>query len=746
MFKNTKSPLFYKYLFSYISILAIPIIILGGLLYNNLNKSYWEEITNYRKINANHLINTFESEYKIINSIALRIAFDALMSMSVIKQNDYQSKNASNTLSRYIAESSIINEIYLYFKDDNRVYCSRGVMSIYTMFGSDFSFSESEKAYFMELMSNTKGILIKRINQSSDDNQIKTPLIVIVYSLPIGQNNPYGTMTFVLRQDRINKVLGLKNENDFCFYIFNKNKDIVYLNGSEGLIDSGVLDMIWRGNDSVYNDKNNFVINVKSELAELDYVIVYSNKNIGERWKTNLHIYLIFVFIILFGIFIASIMASRNYKPIKKIIDNFFDVADRRINQKRINEMEYIDNLIKDTIDKNKKLLAKLNEQLPFMKEQVLLMLIKGEMVNSALAESLMNSCGISFDYNYFQVMIISFFNYSRSEIVSGRVSNIIKMMLSEYNPKVNYYIIELLRGDRVIILNGNRDELEKDKVKYISEKIQHTLKMQLKIKTNIGIGSITNSLEYVSVSFEEAQYALDYKLITGYGNVIFYVDCVKESNNVFWYPMEEMMNFSNFIKQGDAKAAIECMNSIFKNIKSRNVPIGIGKSIGYDIINTVIRIINEYNISGYKEEIENISEYETIEELENGLTSSIGKICGYFNEYKSNKNKKLKVELVKYINENFKNPLISLELIAEEFGLTEKYLSKFFYQNTGYRFADYIKRLRIDYAKKLLVETDKTVKEIVELSGYTDPSSFIRTFSYLEGVTPGRYRELNRA
>lgn len=110
------------------------------------------------------------------------------------------------------------------------------------------------------------------------------------------------------------------------------------------------------------------------------------------------------------------------------------------------------------------RLLLKLEEQLPFMKEQILLMLIKGETVNSTLAESLLNSCGISFNYNYFQVVVISISNYSRDEIVSGRVSNIIKLLLSEDSLKTNNYLIELLGGDRVIILNGNKEDLEKTK------------------------------------------------------------------------------------------------------------------------------------------------------------------------------------------------------------------------------------------------------------------------------------------
>ena len=60
-----------------------------------------------------------------------------------------------------------------------------------------------------------------------------------------------------------------------------------------------------------------------------------------------------------------------------------------------------------------------------------------------------------------------------------------------------------------------------------------------------------------------------------------------------------------------------------------------------------------------------------------------------------------------------------------------------------GYNFTDYIKELRINYAKKLLKETDKAIKGIVEEIGYTDVASFTRTFRQKEGITPGKYREV---
>ncbi|HBG76581.1 MAG TPA: hypothetical protein DDW86_06450 [Clostridiales bacterium] len=39
--------------------------------------------------------------------------------------------------------------------------------------------------------------------------------------------------------------------------------------------------------------------------------------------------------------------------------------------------------------------------------------------------------------------------------------------------------------------------------------------------------------------------------------------------------------------------------------------------------------------------------------------------------------------------------------------------------------------------------ETDLPIKEIILCVGYTNVSSFIRKFKKIEGITPGKYREL---
>ncbi|MNN90450.1 DNA-binding transcriptional regulator AraC [compost metagenome] len=57
--------------------------------------------------------------------------------------------------------------------------------------------------------------------------------------------------------------------------------------------------------------------------------------------------------------------------------------------------------------------------------------------------------------------------------------------------------------------------------------------------------------------------------------------------------------------------------------------------------------------------------------------------------------------------------------------------------------FAAYLARYRHQIALQWLKETDMPVKDIAARLQYNNPQNFIRSFRKLEGVSPGKYRDI---
>lgn len=98
--------------------------------------------------------------------------------------------------------------------------------------------------------------------------------------------------------------------------------------------------------------------------------------------------------------------------------------------------------------------------------------------------------------------------------------------------------------------------------------------------------------------------------------------------------------------------------------------------------------------------------------------------------------------EVTEYINNHYMEELTLAE-IASIYGLSPNYFSTLFKKKAGCNFISYLTRLRMEKSKKLLIETDLTIREIGEKVGYYSTSFFIRVFKKAEKVTPSEYRKL---
>lgn len=92
------------------------------------------------------------------------------------------------------------------------------------------------------------------------------------------------------------------------------------------------------------------------------------------------------------------------------------------------------------------------------------------------------------------------------------------------------------------------------------------------------------------------------------------------------------------------------------------------------------------------------------------------------------------------YINSHLSEN-ISLDRISKEVYVSPYYISKLFKRVTGENISEYIMRKRVDYAKKLLLTTDLSIKEVMYKVGYTAEPYFYHLFKKLTGVSPTQFR-----
>lgn len=114
---------------------------------------------------------------------------------------------------------------------------------------------------------------------------------------------------------------------------------------------------------------------------------------------------------------------------------------------------------------------------------------------------------------------------------------------------------------------------------------------------------------------------------------------------------------------------------------------------------------------------------------------------AGVFTKAETAGNSNMQKELLGYIQNHYTEK-ITLSMLAEEFHLSEKYVSRYFVQHFHLPFSHYVLHLRLLHAKSLLETTDDNVTDIAMQSGFSNVSYFIRSFKKEYGVAPLQYRK----
>lgn len=94
------------------------------------------------------------------------------------------------------------------------------------------------------------------------------------------------------------------------------------------------------------------------------------------------------------------------------------------------------------------------------------------------------------------------------------------------------------------------------------------------------------------------------------------------------------------------------------------------------------------------------------------------------------------------YIRERYTEHGLSLEDVAAAAGLSPSHLSRIFKDQTGENFVEYLTRLRLNAAARLLRCARASIGQIALAVGYADPNYLSRIFHRLTGLTPKEYRE----
>ena len=263
-------------------------------------------------------------------------------------------------------------------------------------------------------------------------------------------------------------------------------------------------------------------------------------------------------------------------------------------------------------------------------------------------------------------------------------------------------------------------------------------------MKFIIALGNECYGFDNVKESYEEASLAMRYQYLLSASGVICYKDIKDRGFNYFPH-LESVMSqkIINYIGDQEQKipekqfvAEIVEMCGIDDNSSMESI-----ECFKYEILSALNKA---YLISGKTEDQKKcLAELMTQPNWELFCEQFV-KILKLLSqvEHTGNRQDKICMQCMRYIQEHYSDPGLSITVLGDEFHMSPYYVSQLFKSKYGISVPDYITKIRIEHAKADLVASGKSVKDIAEENGFVNSNVFIRNFKRYEAMTPGEYRK----
>jgi two-component system response regulator YesN len=402
------------------------------------------------------------------------------------------------------------------------------------------------------------------------------------------------------------------------------------------------------------------------------------------------------------------------------------------------------------------RLKVKLNESLPFLKEQFIAELIKGKKFSREDLAKKLDYFNLQEEKGNYYVIIVSInkFKWITKEIGTeeARIKAYIIKNITEETIRISTsyvsYSDQLGLVVAISIPNGE-DELLNKIVTGIGDNL---LRYAAKIECTLAIGSPSTDLLDLKRSYDHALTALRHRFYREKYSVIHYREEAEFMHLNADFPTNLLDRFEDQLKNAfeisngkQAAAAIEEFCAILQiNKLDPSEVINI-------FINTFIKIqsditdfnravhelygadyfyINEIGISDNLSDFKkyNLSIYsEVLKKMMSIRKRKEGKLIDIVKEY-----------VIKHYNED-----VTLSKIAEITYVNSSYICDLFKNQTGENFIEYLTKIRIEKAKLLLKDARYKTYEVGDRVGYSDATYFSRVFKKVVGISPTEYRNI---
>ncbi len=727
--KNYNNSILLKAYIKNLLLLSVcPIIIISGFFIAAHGISIQAERNSINMNVFNNGIETYESTLRDLSRNVL--SFVDNYSINDIEDGVTLSEKLAflRAIKDFALNVNVAEQVVLFYDNNRMVITADGIFSANDYFRY-YSYAGIDDEKWNSLLTSSGNTVLeytelREFSTASENAYSAVDVLPVLFTLSSGQSSKVHLLVSIntrIYDDGFTEISSAYG----VVQVYNDDGILVYDSQGNVLSNyrSDIINAIENDDESVTIDNKTYNLTYK-KLSSIDSqygVLLLPSNAIFIADTTQGTMIGIFFIVVLIVMIIASLLVGkRMYMPIKTLAE--------QLSLKSDNELSEISSHISGLNKHISSLTEYIDSQTPTVVEKLFWDILEGRKTYDVY-ESVLND-EMRYDNLYCIVMEIEGLNenHNRSEqSIISEIENIFQELLFS----------EIYRND-----DGRYCMIVCSKKHY--DEFCETVRILLDMfsgnigRVTVSIGTEVHYTREIYVSYQNAVTQFDYRKLTRNNQVISGIKNMAKASVDTIHALNVLVNlistgdfYESYINELFVKFhgqpfyrirtfVIQYMVVVRNAAKERGIALSCG-----DDMTLIQQFTHCYDINEAKNWFLNL-----VNETKNVLLTD-----GEIQETKQ-------IDMIiKYINDHYSDDLF-LDKIAAEFNLSSKYLSRYFKEQTGENFVEYLQKLRVNRAKKHLGDLRIKISDIPAMVGLNSMSTFNRVFKKYEGLSPSAYRK----
>lgn len=703
LFSIMKSKIFVSYLLSFLALILLPLTIISILISSSFNSSAQKQYLQTEQLMLRAVSEQLDSYVELpinISSKLVQLRSYRLFNVSTAF-TAYERQNSVFEISRYLnglIRNDICTNYCVYFTEPDTLISSSG---------STHSFAD----YYRSML-NYKGVSegdfyrwIQSVEQRGYSGLLTTSsgqqFFCLAQVLPSAYLHRTSYLLSFFSAGRFQNELEQKLMPGSYYRICTPEQELIASNLPETAKTAG------EGHSKIEIDGIQYLQFSESPgVTQMQYDFYVPEAAVFEALlRFQRTFWLIFGAVFLGSVFLAFLIAFRRYAPIQKLFVQVFPNSDSngedfdRILQ-RFNEMNRQDQYYADEIQSQSRKL----------RDQLLIQILTTSGFDEKKLQILLNEYNLVFTQPRFYVIVVC---GCPAEQLEFDGSTLCPFPITSYC---------------ALIVNDSPQDPAIERICHSLEELQAAMpEMQVNVSSPCG------SLQGLHHCFREA---------LRYNTEPLPSQVQGDGQQPVFYPVDRELEILNTLCNGDYPGCKRLLTELYE--ENRSLPVPMLFCLLHSMTATACHVYYTLNHPDKRplQHLESVlscaDSSEHCFQFVLQFYQSVAELCG---QPGKSKNEHVVSAIIQYIHQHYADPNLSLNTVAAAFHVSYYYLSHIFSDEVRQSFSNLLNICRVEHAKQLLAESKLTAQDIAVAVGYTNSSTFFRTFRKLTGLTPNDYR-----